>query len=590
MNYEELEWEDIVTPIQVNRLEHLLVESKYDVKKSKLLVDGFKYGFDLGYRGPENRQDEANNLPFRVGTPTDLWNKVMKEVKEHRFAGPFERPPTQFYVQSPLGLVPKSGGKTRLIFHLSYNFGTEEHKKSINFFTPEKFCKVKYNDLDTAVQYSLQLMSVDNAATIFYAKTDCSHAFRILPMKIGHCKFLTMKVRHPVTKVWWYFMDKCLPFGSSISCAHFQSFSDALKHIAEWKIGMSLFMVIPPRLTNYLDDFLFMALTRLACNGMISQFLELCKGIGCPISMDKTEWVTTLIVFLGILLNGKQFTLSIPMEKRIKAINLIQQAIDKKKVTIHFIQKLTGTLNFLNRAIVPGRAFTKGMYKNLSLRNSKGELLKKFHHVHLNREFIQDCKVWLRFLLDAENTKLCRPFVDFSSKAVGKALFFYSDASRNPELGMGAIFNNRWLFSQWPEGFVNRYNPSIEYLELYALTIALLTWRRDQDLSNARIIIFCDNESVVHMVNGLGSSCSQCMKLIRIIALESIIWNCKVVVRHVRSEANSLADSLSRLKLDKFWADAHPATNREPDDFTHLTCVWSMDRFWNNKDKYLPSF
>ena len=41
----------------------------------------------------------------------------MKEVKKHRFAGPFEVPPTKYYVQSPLGLVPKSGGqKTRLIF------------------------------------------------------------------------------------------------------------------------------------------------------------------------------------------------------------------------------------------------------------------------------------------------------------------------------------------------------------------------------------------------------------------------------------------------------------------------------------------
>ena len=66
------------------------------------------------------------------------------------------------------------------------------------------------------------------------------------------------------------------------------------------------------------------------------------------------EWGTTLIVFLGILLNGRSYTLSIPMEKRNKAVQLIQTAISKRKVTVHFIQKLTGTLNFLNRAIVPG--------------------------------------------------------------------------------------------------------------------------------------------------------------------------------------------------------------------------------------------
>ena len=70
--------------------------------------------------------------------------------------------------------------------------------------------------------------------------------------------------------------------------------------------------------------------------------------------MEKTEWGTTLIVFLGILLNGRSYTLSIPMEKRNKAVQLIQTAISKRKVTVHFIQKLTGTLNFLNRAIIPG--------------------------------------------------------------------------------------------------------------------------------------------------------------------------------------------------------------------------------------------
>ena len=163
-----------------------------------------------------------------------------------------------------------------------------------------------------------------------------------------------MKAKHPVMGQWWYFVDKCLPFGSSISCAQFQAFSDALRHITEWKLKLTICIHIPPAISNYLDDFLFMALTKLVCNGMMSQFLQLCKDIGCPISMEKTEWGTTFIVFLGILLNGRSYTLSIPMEKRNKAVQLIQTAISKRKVTVHFIQKLTGTLNFLNWAIVPG--------------------------------------------------------------------------------------------------------------------------------------------------------------------------------------------------------------------------------------------
>ena len=386
LGYQEPEWQDIITPIKVEKLEEMLVKSGYDSVKTQHLIEGFS----IGYEGPDDRQDESNNLPFCIGDHLQLWNKVMKEVKEHRYAGPFVRPPTEQFIQSPIGLVPKAGGKMRLIFHLSYDFGSEPHQKSVNFHTPQSKCKVKYNNVDVAIRKCLQILSQAEIKQLFYSKTDCSHAFRILPIKVKHRKYLTMKAQHPKTMVWYYFIDKCLPFGSSISCVQFQAFSDVLKHIAEWKIQITLSLTIPPALTNYLDDFLFIAISRMLCNDMMWEFIELCEQIGCPIAPEKTEWGTSLIIFLGILLNGKFMILSIPLEKQIKAIHLIQTALSKRKVTIHFIQKLMGTLNFLNRAIVPGRAFTKGMYKRLTLKDKFVVPLKRHHHVNLNREFLQD--------------------------------------------------------------------------------------------------------------------------------------------------------------------------------------------------------
>ena len=35
----------------------------------------------------------------------------MKEVKAKRFAGPFKNIPFENYIQSPIGLVPKSGNR-----------------------------------------------------------------------------------------------------------------------------------------------------------------------------------------------------------------------------------------------------------------------------------------------------------------------------------------------------------------------------------------------------------------------------------------------------------------------------------------------
>ena len=84
---------------------------------------------------PVNRQHTSSNIPLRAGTKTDLWNKIMKEVWLSRFAGPYKEEDFPFseFVQSPVRLVPKSGNKTRLIFHLSYNFGDKMDERSIIF-------------------------------------------------------------------------------------------------------------------------------------------------------------------------------------------------------------------------------------------------------------------------------------------------------------------------------------------------------------------------------------------------------------------------------------------------------------------------
>ena len=107
-------------------------------------------------------------------------------------------------------------------------------------------------------------------------------------------------------------------------------------------------------------------------------------------SSDNTEWATNNIIFLGILLDGKTMTLSIPIEKRDKALKLLDYFADKKKATVKELQVLTGYLNFLSRAIFPGRAFTRKIYTKYS--NATGGSnaqfkLKHFHHVRLDREF-----------------------------------------------------------------------------------------------------------------------------------------------------------------------------------------------------------
>ena len=94
---------------------------------------------------------------------------------------------------------------------------------------------------------------------------------------------MIMKAEDLTTGEWKYFVDKGLPFGASISCALFQQFSDTLCHLIECKAEAK------GDITNYLDDFLFLALTLSKCDGTIRKFLELCETLGIPVSADRRK-------------------------------------------------------------------------------------------------------------------------------------------------------------------------------------------------------------------------------------------------------------------------------------------------------------
>ena len=85
------------------------------------MIEGFTRGFEIGYRGNRCIKLKSRNIKLECGSQLELWNKTLKEVRLGRFAGPFkDEPPFEFFIQSPVGLVPKGDGHdTRLIFHLS---------------------------------------------------------------------------------------------------------------------------------------------------------------------------------------------------------------------------------------------------------------------------------------------------------------------------------------------------------------------------------------------------------------------------------------------------------------------------------------
>ena len=145
--------------------------------------------------------------------------------------------------------------------------------------TPAELCSVQYADFDQAICICLRNFSINGMC--YLAKSNAKSAFRVLGLNPQSWKWLVLKaISHFDGKV-YYFIDKCLPFGSSISCALFQKVSDALAWLVEFATKTPL--------VNYLDNFLFAAWLRAVCNDYLRTFLRISEQICLPISKEKTR-------------------------------------------------------------------------------------------------------------------------------------------------------------------------------------------------------------------------------------------------------------------------------------------------------------
>ena len=201
--------------------------------------------------------------------------------------------------------------------------------------------------------------------------------------------------------------------------------------------------------------------------------------------------------------------------------------------------------------------------------------LKQHHHVQLSVENIKDLKVWLKFI--QHPSIFCRSFMDFTKIWTAEDIKFYTDSSKNATLGCGGWCDDQFFYQQWDEYFIKMNDPSIVYLELYAVAIGVLLWINK--FRNKRIIIKCDNQAVVQMLNNTSSSCKNCMVLIRAILLQCMYHNVRLFATYVETHKNEIADSLSRLQFDRFNRLTRNMRMKSSPE-TIPTELWPMEKLW----------
>ena len=165
--------------------------------------------------------------------------------------------------------------------------------------------------------------------------------------------------------------------------------------------------------------------------------------------------------------------------------------------------------------------------------------------IKLSSGFLKDLIMWQQFIHTWNGAEcfLSTSWMDSDS------LTLHTDASGT--LGYGGILGNKWFQGQWETHQQrNAAGISIAWQELSALVVACHIWA--DEFANKRIVFYCDNASVVSIVNSKQSRIPRVMDLVRHLTLLTLRHNFYPRERHIEGKKNDIADSLSRLQMDRF--------------------------------------
>ena len=512
----------VSSPIDIYRLELELAahpDRPFVSDLLSLLMEGAR----IGYSGPRTSR-VSPNLISAAQQPELVSSTLQKEIALGRVVGPYPDAPLPDFHCHPVGVVPKKhSSEWHTIYHLSYPQG-----HSINDYIPKESFSLTYVRVDDAIHI---LKTVGKGA--FMAKT-----IRLIPIHPEDWSLLG---------IYWqsqYYVDMYLPFGLRSAPFLFNQLSDGIEWILKHSYGLK-------HVIHILDDFFIAEHSKLACLTSFSTLLQVFMSLKAPTVASKTIGPSQQIEFMGIVLDSLRMEARLPQDKLIRIKDLLGSFQKRRSVRLIELQSLIGTLQFACKVVVPGRTF---LQRAIDL--TRG-VPNRFHHVRLNREFFQDLAMWRVFI----------------SKWNGRSFFLESSTTPAPDLelftgaastlGFGGFFRGKWFQSRWPPHMCldKDWGISVKWQELFPIVVACAIWH--PFFKGKRLQFWCDNESVVTIINSGHTKAPRIMDLVRFLVLISMKHNFLVRARHVPGVSNEIADALSRFQMQRFWALA-PAADQSP--------------------------
>lgn len=413
--------------------------------------------------------------------------------------------PDQYISKTFLAL--KASGSKRFILNL----------KSLNKFIPKNHFKME--DFRTACKL-LQ-------PNWYMANIDLKESYLLVPISVEDRKYLRFEYIPPGSAEPYTYEFNAMPYGLAIAPRCFTKITKEVVTHLRSKGYKSV---------HYLDDFLCLGRNYNECIANVRETILLLECLGFVINYDKSSLQPQQSCkFLGFIYNTTDMTLSLPIDKRQKILQLVQKFLSLPTVTIREFSKLIGTLVSACPAMRYGWLYTK------ILEREKYLLLQKYksydQKVDLPPTILQDLYWWNNNVLIVNNP-IKQPSFD---------LTIYTDASRT---GWGAYSNDTRVNGGWKDEELGYH---INYLELLSVFFALKCFAKNR--FGCSILLRVDNTTAISYINRMGG-----IQFPHLNALARDIWqwcekrNIWLHASYINTKENVEADEESRkINSDVEW-------------------------------------
>ena len=477
------------------------------------LVSFLEFGWPINFNRDAILASTHENHTSALAHPDDLDYYINTELGHQALAGPFKGPPVVPMHLSPLMTrIKKDSQHRRIIMDLSWPPGA-----SINDGVEADW----YLDgpvgfkLPTVEFMECRLLTLGRGA--FMYKTDLARGYRQL--RVDPTDWPLLGFQHNGST----YLDICPPFGLKTSAMFMQRTSEAITHI-HGKAGHYS--------RPYLDDFGGADATRDRAMSALKSLQDIMRELGVAEALHKVCQPSQTMIWLGILFNSVEMTMTIPSEKMAEIGTTLREWDGKTRATQREIQSLLGLLNFVASVSPPARIFTNRILETLREAPKRGTET-------LSLGFKKDLHFFLTLWPDYNGVRIIEKH---NVECQGSLEL---DACLS---GCGAYIGTHYYSEQFPPDILSAGHP-IAHLELLNVVVATKTWATLW--AGQRIQVNCDNTNACLAIQSGRSRDPFIQRCVRELFLTCSVHDIELRAVHIPGVLLHRADALSRAHISK---------------------------------------